>query len=132
MKSSIFVLDKIKGVFWPFKVARRILLTQTVESKTEFEFCCWPCSSFPVVFILFVYITQSEFYLAINGKTETSCPLRCVLNCLCLFSFCLFCSRVRKNLLLRILPGSWHQVILSTFQFIDYLFQDLHDSQWST
>ena len=84
MKSSIFVLDPIK----PFKVARRILLTQTVESKTEFEFCCWPCSSFPVVFILFVYITQSEFYLAINGKTETSCPLHCVLNCLCLFSFC--------------------------------------------
>ena len=128
MKSSIFVLDKIKGVFWPFKVARRILLTQTVESKTEFEFCCWPCSSFPVVFILFVYITQSEFYFVITGKTETSCPLRC----LCLFSFCLFCSRVRKNLLLRILPGSWHQVILSTFQFIDNLFQDLHDSQWST
>ena len=30
MKSSIFVLDPIKGVFWPFKVDRQILLPQTV------------------------------------------------------------------------------------------------------
>ena len=30
MESSIFVLDPIKGVFWPFKVERRIYLTDTV------------------------------------------------------------------------------------------------------
>ena len=30
MESSIFVLDPIKGVFWPFKVDRRIYLTDTV------------------------------------------------------------------------------------------------------
>ena len=33
MESSIFVLDPIKGVFWPFKVDRRIYLTDTVLSK---------------------------------------------------------------------------------------------------
>ena len=33
MESSIFVLDPIKGVFWPFKVDRRIYLTDTVHIR---------------------------------------------------------------------------------------------------
>ena len=36
MESSIFVLDRIKGVFWPFKVERRIYLTDTVNENVKF------------------------------------------------------------------------------------------------
>ena len=38
MESSIFVLNPIKGVFWPFKVERRIYLTDTVYSMNSFYF----------------------------------------------------------------------------------------------
>ena len=41
MESSIFVLDPIKGVFWPFKVERRSYLTDTVVRKINsiMKFC---------------------------------------------------------------------------------------------
>ena len=38
MESSIFVLDPIKGVFWPFKVDRRIYLTDTVNAYLMFKY----------------------------------------------------------------------------------------------
>ena len=41
MESSIFVLDPIKGVFWPFKVDRRIYLTDTVYLNSRNEVFGW-------------------------------------------------------------------------------------------
>ena len=42
MESSIFVLDPIKGVFWPFKVDQQIYLTPTVISYVgSLEYLLW-------------------------------------------------------------------------------------------
>ena len=44
MESSIFVSAPFKGVFWHFKVDRRILLTLTVELTGQNKILCpiWP------------------------------------------------------------------------------------------
>ena len=46
MESIIFVSVPFKGVFWDFKVDRRIFLTQTVKTKIEkWDFQEWKCKA---------------------------------------------------------------------------------------
>ena len=56
MESSIFVLDPIKGVFWPFKVDRRIYLTDTVLQKMELPDACLSDNFRFLGFQQFVYL----------------------------------------------------------------------------
>ena len=54
MESSIFVLDPIKGVFWPFKVERRIYLTDTVHTFIK----GWWVSNTDVIILSFLKKSQ--------------------------------------------------------------------------